>query len=697
MADTDDFLVEIGTEELPPKALKTLANAFLQGMETGLMSAGLAHDKVTLFATPRRLALRIGDLARRQPDRAVERRGPPVKVAFDGDGNPTRAATAFADGCNVGVEALERIETPKGEWLVYRGKETGKLAAELLPDIVDAALAGLPSPKAMRWGSGSAEFVRPVHWVVMLHGSQVVPGTFFGIDAGQKTRGHRFHAPQPIQVAHPGDYDKLLRDGGYVVADFAERRAMVSQLIADAAAAAGGTAVFDEDLMDEVTALVEWPVAVTGSFETRFLELPPEVLIATLQDHQRYFPVRGDDGALKPVFITISNIESQNPDEVRSGNERVVRPRLEDAAFFWKADRQRSLASRLDDLGSVIFQRKLGTLKDKTHRVAGLTRYVAGSLGADVELAECAATMAKCDLLTDMVGEFPALQGTMGRYYALHDGTPQEVALAVEEQYLPRYAGDALPTSNTGRSLAIADKLDTITGIFAIGKRPTGTSDPFGLRRAALGVLRIIVEDALDLDLSELAWHAAASFSFVDDRDALRDEVYDYMMERLRAYYLDGAAGDAGDGVTAPMFDAVLARRPGKPLDFQQRLQAVREFAGLEASESLSTANKRIANILRGADVEVADQMQRELMTDTAELSLHDALTEMRTTIAPMLKTRDYREALVTLAGLREPVDTFFDDVLVMADDPQVRGNRLALLGNLRDLFLEIADLSRLQ
>ncbi len=707
MSRATDFLVEIGTEELPPKSLLALAEAFAHGMAKGLDDAGLVHGAVERFATPRRLAVRVRRLVARQPDRAIEKRGPPLKAAFDAEGAPTQAALAFARGCGVEVSALERIETPKGVWLVHRGTESGARTVDLLPRIVQGSLDELPIARRMRWGDGEAQFVRPVHWVVMLFGREIVPCEILGIRASNLTRGHRFMAPRELRVASPASYVGLLHKRGRVMADIHERRETIRQGVVAAAERLGGAAVIDESLLDEVTALVEWPVPLAGRFDERFLELPPEVPIATMQDHQRYFPVRDPQGQLMPWFVTVSNIESADPAQVIAGNERVVRPRLSDAAFFWSTDRRQRLDTRCEALKRVTFQTQLGSLDDKTVRVRALARTIAATIGSDAVLADRAAELAKCDLLTNMVGEFPELQGLMGRYYAQHDGEPMEVAEALREQYLPRFAGDELPATRTGMAVSIADKLDTIAGIYATGQKPTGTRDPFGLRRAALGLLRIALERRLDLDLQgligqavdlargDIARMAAGRGQAVGavDSSQLGDEVYDYIIERLRAYYLEGGAGIT---VTAEMFDAVLATRPASPLDFDARLRALAAFLELPDALSLASANKRIVNILRKATEPVPADVNENLLLDPAEQILAEQVRAMERLVEPRYAAREYTEALRTLAALRPAVDQFFDSVMVMAEDPAVRANRLALLARMQSLFMHAADLSRL-
>jgi len=689
-AASRDLLIEIGTEELPPKALPRLSEAFARGVAEGLDRAGLAHDEVRAFATPRRLALLVPGLAERQPDREELRKGPAVTAAFDDEGCPTKAAEGFARSCGVTVEALERIETDKGAWLAFRRFEPGQPATALIPDIVSQALARLPIPKRMRWGDRDVEFVRPVHWVVLLFGDEIVDADILGLRAGRETRGHRFHHPQPLYVAEPAAWAPMLETEGHVVADFATRREAIRGQVIEAARRLGGEALIDDELLDEVTALVEWPVAVAGSFEQRFLEVPAEALISSMQDHQKYFPVVDADGRLLAHFVTVANIESRDPEQVRAGNERVIRPRLTDAAFFWEQDRRQPLEARVERLGDMVFQKQLGTLLDKSRRVAGLAAGIAVAIGGRGDWAERAALLSKCDLLTQMVYEFPELQGIMGRYYALHDGEPEEVASALEEQYRPRFAGDALPVTATGRALAIADRLDTLVGIFAIGQAPTGDKDPFALRRAALGVLRILIEGELDLDLEQLLEEAAATLPGALDARAAVPAVFDFMLDRLRAYYLDAS-------IRPQVFDAVRARRPTRPLDFARRVQAVEAFLALPEAESLAAANKRIANILRKAEDAIPDTVDPGRFTEAAERALWDRLSALRSEVEPLLAAGDHAATLARLAALRPEVDRFFDEVMVMAEDADVRANRLALLRQLQELFLQVADIALLQ
>jgi len=716
-----DFLVEIGTEELPPKALRPLSEAFVAGLTAGLEKAQLLHAGVKGFATPRRLAVYVKRLAAAQPEQHLRRRGPPVSAAFDGSGAPTRAARAFAESCGASVEALERLDEGKGTFLFFVGTRAGESALQLLPTLIQTALDQLPIPRRMHWGAGQAMFVRPVHWVVMLFGREVVPATLLDTPSGRHTRGHRFHAPRPIALASPASYERTLGTRGFVVADFPTRRERIRVAVEAAAAQVNGRALMPDALLDEVTALTEWPVALAGHFEERFLSLPREVLISTLADHQRCFALEGPNGGLLPAFIAVSNIESREPERVRAGNERVVRPRLADAAFFWEQDRRRPLAAREAELDAVTFQAKLGSLGDKTRRVRQLAGNIAAAIGGSREEAERAARLCKCDLLTALVGEFPELQGVMGSYYAQADGEAEEVAVSIREHYLPRGAGDALPETRSGISLAIADKLDTLAGIFAIGEKPSGTKDPFALRRAALGVQRILIEKRLDLDLlahiseavaavrADLARVKAAQASApaaataaptaAEGADPVTREVYDFLMERLRAYYLEGAAAAPQPGraaVTTEMFDAVLATRPRSPLDFDARLRALSTFLDLPESASLTAANKRIANILRKAGTVPAPEVDVLQLRESAEVRLFDAMSAVRDSVATATAAREYAGALGWLAQLRPAVDAFFDQVMVMDENPRLRANRLSLLAQLQGLFAGIADLSRL-
>lgn len=695
MAETTDLLVEIGTEELPPKSLLDLEQAFDKQVREGLVTLGLGFVDIRSYATPRRLALWIRGLAREQPPQKIEKRGPSLAVAFGPDGAPTRAAQAFADGCGVPVTALSRVENPKGAWLFHQGHSPGRNSRDLLPAIINKALGALPIARPMRWGSGDILFVRPVHWVVMLLGNEVLTAPILGLTPGRVTRGHRFQAPEELVLNSPADYPTILVEKGKVIPEFARRRARVQALADQAARVVGGRAVYSDALLDEVAGLVEWPVALAGSFDPHYLRLPEEVLIATLQGHQRYFPLRNPAGTLMAGFITTANLESRDPEQIRLGNERVILPRLADAAFFWDNDRKTSLAQRVERLGAVVFQKGLGSVQDHSRRVAVLGTEIARILNQDEEAVGRAALLAKADLLSQMVGEFPELQGRMGFHYATHDGEPSAVASAIEEQYLPRHAGDRLPVTPAGRILAIADRADVLAGVFALGKRPSGAKDPFGLRRAGLGLFRILVEAEIDLSLESVFSRAVALQPVpVKDPAALTTEVVEFILERARSWYLDGLAPGLPVGrITADTFEAVRRIHPASPLDFQARLGGVAAFLGLADAESLIAANKRIANILRTAGS--YDQVVKvELFVTPEETALQNTIELIGATHRQHLKGRDYRQALQGLAGLKGPVDTFFSAVMVMAEEPALRHNRLAQLGQVRALFMDVADLS---
>ena len=679
-------MFELGTEELPPRALGVLSAALTENIVKGLDAAGITHGRFHSFATPRRLAVWVEKLAMSQPDRSVEKRGPPLANAFDSQGAPAQSAIAFAKNCGVPVAALERLTTEKGAWLVFRGIEKGASTLNLLGEIITQAIAALPMPKRMRWGAHTAEFVRPVHSVVLMYGDEVVPLEVLGLRAGRVSFGHRFHSPRPIVLKSAKGYENRLRRAK-VVASFEKRRELIRAGVA-AAAEASGTALIEDSLLDEVTALVEWPVPIAGQFEQRFLTLPREVVIATVQDHQRYFPVQGADGKLSGGFITVSNIQSRDPSKIREGNERVVRPRLSDAVFFWEQDQRVPLEQHAARLAEVTFQAKLGSYADKTLRVKRLAEAIGDRLGAG-PLVGRAAELAKADLVTAMVGEFPELQGTMGRYYALAQDEPEELALALEEHYRPRFAGDSLPRTKTGQTLALADKIDTLVGIFAIDQRPTGTKDPFGLRRAALGVLRILLEGRLDLDLHRVLAIAVAAQPV--QRPGVAAEVYDFIAERLRGLLLERA-----DGITAEMIEAVLAARPESPLDIEVRLRALKEFLQHPDAAVLTALNKRIANILKKAPPGGNAGVNPAALAEAAELALHRALTDLRGPVQESIAARRYAESLRALIGLREPVGEFFERVMVMDENIERRDNRLALLRDVRTLLGGVADLSRL-
>jgi glycyl-tRNA synthetase beta chain len=683
-----DLLFELRTEELPPRTLLGLSNALTEGITKGIDGAGIAHGKVHGFATPRRLAVWIEKLGENQPDRQVERRGPPLANSFDPQGAPTQAATAFAKSCGVAVEQLSKLTNEKGAWLQFRGTERGAATTTLLGNILTQAIAALPIAKRMRWGAHSAEFVRPVHSVVLLYGEEVVPVEILGLTSGRVTSGHRFHSPKPITLKSAKGYESRLRRA-YVIADFTKRRERIRAEVTAAAMAegAGSAALIDAALLDEVTALVEWPVPLAGRFEQRFLSLPREVVIATVQDHQRYFAIQTPQGNLSGGFVTVSNIESRDPSKVREGNERVVRPRLSDAAFFWEQDRKISLQAHAAKLSGVIFQAKLGSYADKTARVTALSELIGSRIGAG-PLVKQAAQLSKADLMTAMVGEFPELQGTMGCYYAEAEGLPREVSQAIEEHYRPRYAGDALPETRIGQAVALADKIDTLVGIFAIEQRPTGTKDPFALRRAALGVLRIVLECRLDLDLLELLGAAAAAQPV--QRPGVVEEVYEFIADRLRGLLLEQP------GTTPEMLDAVLANRPRSPLDAVTRLTALKEFLRLPDAAVLAAINKRIANILKKTQLSADLSVDSQALTEDAEIALHRALEELREPVLEATNQRRYADSLQALVGLRAPVNDFFDRVMVMDENIVRRNNRLALLRDAQILLGGVADLSRL-
>jgi len=686
-----DLLVELGTEELPPKSLLKLSEAFADEFYKGLGDAGLISDATKAaasFAAPRRLAVRVPQVLLRQPDRDQERRGPALQAAFDANGKPSKAAEGFARSCGTSVDKLDRLKTDKGEWLVYRERQKGEPAARLIPVILEQALKALPIAKRMRWSDLDAEFLRPVHWLVLLHGDKVVPAEVLSVKSGRESRGHRFHHPKPVKLKHAGEYESRLKKA-FVMAEFDSRRRRIHDSAVKLATRAGGKAVIEADLLNEVTSLVEWPEPLLAGFEDKYLDVPAEALVMTMQDNQKYFPVVNKRGKLLPHFITVANIRSKQKKKVQQGNERVIRARFSDAEFFWNSDRKVKLESRVERLKDVVFHNKLGTLHDKAERVSKLAVIVAEELGSDMNAAQRAGMLAKADLMSGMVGEFPELQGVMGCYYAAHDGEPDEIAAAMEEQYLPRFAGDHLPRTRTGNALAVADKLDTIVGIFSTGEIPTGDKDPFALRRAALGVLRIVIENKLDLNLWTLLRSAAVHFT-EHDATALSGTIYDFMMDRLRAYYDDA-------GVKRDVFEAVLACRPEHPLDFDGRVRAVQAFQKLKEAESLAAANKRISNILKQAGDLDWDHVSKELLQDEHEIKLAARINEMQSAVEPLFAAADYTAAMKKLATLRPEVDNFFDHVMVMVDEEAVRDNRLAVLQGLRKLFLRVADLSRLQ
>ena len=686
---TQNFLVEIGTEELPPKALKTLATSFADNVEAELNQAGLTFDKIEWFAAPRRLAVKVLNLATQQPSKEIEKRGPAVSAAFDAEGNPTKAAEGWARGCGITVEQAERIATDKGEWLVHRAKIEGQPTKNLLNDIVANALAKLPIPKPMRWADKTVQFIRPVHTVTMLLGDELIEGEILGVASARTIRGHRFLGEKEFEIQHADQYPQLLREKGSVVADFNERKAEIFAKSQAKATALGGVADIEESLLEEVTSLVEYPNVLAAKFEERFLAVPAEALVYTMKGDQKYFPIYDKDGKLLPHFIFVSNINPEDPTAIIEGNEKVVRPRLTDAEFFFKTDLKQKLVDRLPRLETVLFQQQLGTLKDKTDRIEQLAGEIAKQIGADEAKAKRAGLLSKCDLMTNMVFEFTDTQGVMGMHYARHDGEDEEVAVALNEQYMPRFAGDELPKSLVASAVALADKFDTLTGIFGIGQAPKGSADPFALRRAALGALRIIVEKNLPLDLEDLVKKSAALFGDKLTNQNVVADVVDFMLGRFRAWYQD-------EGIAVDVIQAVLARRPTRPADFDARVRAVSHFRTLDSAEALAAANKRVSNILAKADAAIGE-INLTACVEPAEKALAEDVLALRTEVQPLIAQGDYTTVLDKLANLRAPVDSFFDNVMVNAEDPALRQNRLAILNTLQDLFLQVADISVLQ
>ncbi|MGC9552973.1 glycine--tRNA ligase subunit beta [Vibrio metoecus] len=684
-----EFLIELGTEELPPKQLRTLAEAFAANFAAELAAADIAHEGVTWFATPRRLALKVANLAESQPDRVVEKRGPAVNVAFDSDGKPTKAAEGWARGNGITVEQAERLVTDKGEWLLFKEQVQGQQTASVVVEMAAKALANLPIAKPMRWGDKETQFIRPVKTLTILFGSELIQGEILGVASARTIRGHRFMGEAEFTIESAEQYPAILEERGKVIADYATRKAMIIEGSQQAAQQLGGIADLEDALVEEVTSLVEWPVVMTAKFEEKFLKVPAEALVYTMKGDQKYFPVYDANKKLLPNFIFVSNIESKEPRHIVEGNEKVVRPRLADAEFFFNTDRKRPLVDRLSLLENAIFQQQLGTIKDKTDRITELAGYIAEQIGADVEKSKRAGLLAKCDLMTSMVFEFTDTQGVMGMHYARHDGEAEEVAVALNEQYMPRFAGDELPSRGVSAAVAMADKLDTIVGIFGIGQAPKG-SDPFALRRASLGVLRILVEYGYQLDLVDLIAKAKSLFGDRLTNANVEQEVIEFMLGRFPTWYQDA-------GFSIDIIQAVLARNPTKPADFDQRVKAVSHFRALEEAEALAAANKRVGNILAKYDGELGEEIDLALLQEDAEKALAEAVEIMAEALEPAFATGNYQEALSKLAGLRAPVDAFFDNVMVMADDEALKKNRLTLLNKLRNLFLQIADISLLQ
>ncbi len=686
-----DLLIELGTEELPPKALATLSAALSDEFVRQLDEAELAHGEVQRFATPRRLALLVRGLDEQQADRQVERLGPALQAAFDENGKATRAAEGFAASLGLSVDQLEQTDSGKGQRLVARITEQGKATTELVPGFFAQAIQKLPIPKRMRWGARKVQFVRPAHWLVALFGEEVVPLELLELQAGRRSYGHRFHAPDAIELASAGEYARRLEQEGHVIADFDRRREMIREQAEAAGVQAGGHASISPALLDEVTGLVEWPVALTGSFDEDFLRVPQEALISAMEEHQKYFSVLDDNGKLMPRFITVSNIQSRDPRQVVAGNEKVIRPRLADAAFFYDNDSKKTLAQHGEGLAKVVFQQQLGSVADKCQRVGRLAAIIAGRIGGDVSCAKLAGELSKADLNSEMVGEFDTMQGIMGYYLARHEGQPEELAQALREQYLPRFAGDALPETRTGMAVSLADKIDTLVGIFGIGQKPSGTRDPYALRRATLGILRIVIDNGLDLDIHQLLQDAAGAFGDRIQPEYVQD-AYEFVKGRYRAMYQD-------QGIATPVILSVLAIDDAcrRPLDFDRRVKAVAAFQHRPEAAALAAANKRVSNILAKLASPPPEEIDGALLEEEAEQVLTDLVVHAYEQSEPMLEQGDYASVLELLADLHEAVDAFFEQVMVMAEDQAVRENRLALLSFLRDLFLNVADISLLQ
>lgn len=682
-----NFLIELGTEELPPTSLRTLAEAFANNFTKELQDADVSFDSIKWYATPRRLALKVIDIAESQPDKVVEKRGPATKVAFDADGNPTKAAEGWARGNGITVDQAERLTTDKGEWLLCKQEIKGQQTKTLVVELADKALAALPIPKPMRWGDKDTQFIRPVKTLTMLLNDELIPGSILGVESSRTIRGHRFMGEAEFAIDNADQYPEILREKGKVMADYEERKSII---IADSKAAAekvGGIADLEDDLVEEVTSLVEWPVVLTASFEEKFLDVPSEALVYTMKGDQKYFPVYDAQGNLVPKFIFVSNIESKDVHWVIEGNEKVVRPRLADAEFFFNTDRKRTLESHLPELETAIFQKQLGTIKDKTDRIVELAEFIAPQLKADPVKAKRAALLSKCDLMTSMVFEFTDIQGTMGMHYALHDGEDRDVAKAIKEQYMPRFAGDELPSNAVSSAIAIADKIDTIVGIFGIGQAPKG-SDPFALRRASLGILRILVENNYPLDLKELVEHAASLYEKRLTNWDVKEDVIDFMLGRFRAWYQD-------EGFNIDVIQSVLALRPTKPANFDERVRAVSQFRKLEQAEALAAANKRVANILAKVEGYIPSEVNEDLLKEPQEIALNDKLIDIVN--SGVMDSGVYQDILAQLAQLRTPIDEFFDHVMVMDKDEAIKQNRIILLNILRNMFLQVADISLLQ
>jgi len=686
---TETLLIELGTEELPPKSLKTLANVFCEQIKSQIDAAELHYEEIIWFATPRRLAVKVKQLVEKQEDKIIEKRGPAINVAFDSEGKPSRAAEGWARSNGISVEQAERLVTDKGEWLLHKAKQEGKSVFELIPGIVNNAVAKLPIPKPMRWGSARTQFIRPVHTLALLYGEQVIMGETLGVASNNLVTGHRFHHHGLVAIQHANDYESEMKDA-HVIVDYQERQSLILEQIEKAANELNGNALIDDDLLDEVTSLVEWPVVLVGSFEEEFLMVPPEPLIYSMKDHQKYFPITDSNGKLLNKFIFVSNIESKDPQQVILGNEKVIRPRLADAEFFYKTDKKQPLGTRLASLENVLFQKQLGTLKAKSERIAELSQFIATKLGENPQDAYRAGLLSKTDLMSDMVLEFPQVQGVMGKYYARHDGEPESIAQALEDQYRPRFAGDSLPEANLGCAVAIADKIDTLVGIFGINQPPKGDKDPFALRRAAIGLIRIIIEKQLELDIADLVEESVSLYADKLSNDNVLSDVIDFVIGRFKAHYQE-------QGIAVDVIQSVLVKKPTAPLDFEKRIKAVSYFSKLAEAETLAAANKRVGNILTKFDGDLYPEFKSDLANETAELQLALTFNEISGKVQPLMAEKNYQAVLTELTALKAPIDTFFDSVMVMADDEAIKINRLTLLNEIRNSFFAIADISLLQ
>ncbi|MGM0906119.1 MAG: glycine--tRNA ligase subunit beta [Pseudomonadota bacterium] len=685
----ENLLIELGTEELPPKALKSLRDSLKSGIESGLKNAELSFNSIEAYATPRRLAVLVKQVETEQQDKEVEKRGPAVNVAFDDSGNPTKAAEGWARSNGITVEQADRLKTEKGEWLLHKATVKGQALADLVQGMLEAAIKTLPIPKPMRWGDSTAQFIRPVHTLTVMLGSELIPAEILETKSARFIQGHRFHSPEGFELDHVDSYLSKLREAK-VIANFEERIEAIQSEVSRLASEIGGQVVQDNELVEEVAALVEWPVALTASFDQGFLAVPKEPLIVTMKDDQRYFPVEDGKGNLLSQFIFITNIESRDPKQIVKGNEKVVRPRLADAQFFFESDKKKTLESRLSALDSVLFQKQLGSIGDKARRISVLAGKIASQLNADVKASERAGLLCKADLVSDMVSEFPETQGVMGKHYALNDGESETVAQAIEQHYWPRFSGDELPQTKEASAVALADKLDTLVGIFGIGQVPKGDRDPFALRRAALGLLRTLVERNLTLDLNELLAASVEGFGDKLSNKTVAADVFEFLLGRFRPWYQD-------QGISVDVIQSVLARSPSKPTDFDQRVKAVQSFKSLDSAASLAAANKRVGNILAKSKEEISGKVDESVLQDDSETALYRLVTQTESAIKPLIANSDYSEALTQLSELKEPVDSFFEHVMVNAEDDKVRVNRLNLLFRLRQLFLEIADISLLQ